>query len=68
MIEFHETPMTPGFDGNYGWVSIAEYDAIFGRPGNRFIDDGFVQRNEVTASDGTIFVLLEKLKAIAPCP
>jgi hypothetical protein len=66
MIEFHETHMTQGFDGNYGWISIAEYDAIFGRPGNRFIDDGFVQKNEATASDGTIFVLLEKIKEIAP--
>jgi hypothetical protein len=58
----YELPISPGFDGNYGWIEIKEYDVIFGRPGNRFEEDGFVQKDEFVTHDGTIFVLLEKIR------
>lgn len=51
--------LKPGWDGNYGWLTIAEADVIF--PAGATWDQlGFELLDEVTAVDGTIFVLLRR--------
>lgn len=49
----------PGFNGLYGWISINEFDLIYGERGS-FESLGFQLHDELTSDDGTIFVLLEK--------
>ncbi|MEH2384901.1 MAG: hypothetical protein V7K14_03720 [Nostoc sp.] len=50
--------LTPGFDGNYGWITVNEADVIF-HPAT-WDELEFEKMNEVVAKDGTIFVLLRK--------